>query len=137
MKKILSLTLACVMTLGLLTACGSSEQPSSGGEGGVAAQDLVMGTGSTGGTYFALGGAMANAMNDKMTDIGVTVTAQSTGASVENINLINAGEMDLGIAMNNVAAAAEEYGFGNNFEKAANVAGFMKVAEAMKAQGCC
>lgn len=113
MKKILSLTLACVMTLGLLTSCGSKEAapaPEGGAEGTatVQPQDLVMGTGSTGGTYFALGGAMANAMNDKMTDIGVTITAQSTGASVENINLINAGEMDLGIAMNNVAAAAHE-----------------------------
>ena len=37
----------------------------------------------------------------------------------------------------NVANAAKEYGFGNNFEKAANVAGFMKVAEAMLAQGVC
>ena len=35
----------------------------------------------------------------------------------------------------NVMNAAKEYGFGNNYEKAANVAGFMKVAEAMKAQG--
>ena len=35
----------------------------------------------------------------------------------------------------NVAAAAAEYGFKNNFEKAANVAGFMKVADAMLAQG--
>ncbi len=38
---------------------------------------------------------------------------------------------------NNVANAAKEYGFANNFEKAANVAGFMKVAEAMLAQGVC
>ncbi len=65
-----------------------------------------MGTGSTGGTYFALGGAMANAINDKLADKKITITAQSTGASVENMNLINAGEMDLGIAMNNVAANA-------------------------------
>ena len=35
----------------------------------------------------------------------------------------------------NVADAAAEYGFKNNFEKAANVAGFMKVADAMLAQG--
>jgi len=38
---------------------------------------------------------------------------------------------------NNVSSAAKEYGFGNNFEKAANIAGFLKVAEAMKAQGVC
>ena len=37
----------------------------------------------------------------------------------------------------NVAAAAKEYGFGNNLEKAANVAGFLKVANAMLAQGVC
>ena len=36
---------------------------------------------------------------------------------------------------NNVASAAAEYGFGNNFEKAANVAGFLKVADAMLSQG--
>jgi len=114
MKKFLSLTLACVMAFGLLTSCGGGSEPApapapDGGSAPAAQpQDLVMGTGSTGGTYFALGGAMANAMNDKLTDIGVTITAQSTGASVENISLINAGEMDLGIAMNNVAAAAHE-----------------------------
>ena len=37
----------------------------------------------------------------------------------------------------NVADAAQEYNFGNNFEKAANVAGFLKVADAMRAQGVC
>ena len=37
----------------------------------------------------------------------------------------------------NIASAAEEYGFGNNLEKAANVAGFIKVANAMLAQGVC
>jgi glutamate dehydrogenase (NADP+) len=37
----------------------------------------------------------------------------------------------------NVADAAKEYGFGNNLEKAANVAGFLKVANAMLAQGVC
>ena len=37
----------------------------------------------------------------------------------------------------NVDSAAKEYGFGNNYEKAANVAGFLKVADAMMAQGVC
>jgi len=37
----------------------------------------------------------------------------------------------------NVESAAKEYNFGNNFEKAANVAGFLKVADAMMAQGVC
>ena len=35
----------------------------------------------------------------------------------------------------NVASAAAEYGFGTNFDKGANIAGFLKVADAMYAQG--
>ena len=35
----------------------------------------------------------------------------------------------------NAAAAAEEYGFGYDLVKGANLAGFKKVAEAMMAQG--
>lgn len=122
MKKILSLALACVLTIGLLASCGGGKssgdksQPSGGSSAGsgagtskpVTPQDLMMGTGSTGGTYFALGGAMANAINNKLADQQITISAQSTGASVENMNLINAGELDLGIAMNNVASDAQK-----------------------------
>ena len=108
MKKFLSLLLATLLVLSL-AACGEKQQDHQGPQNPsqtIVPQDLVMGTGSTGGTYFALGGAMANAINDKLADKKITITAQSTGASVENMNLINAGEMDLGIAMNNVAANA-------------------------------
>lgn len=120
MKKMISLSLAAILAMGLMAGCSSGSKPASGEEGSKpeaaadsgaaagAAQDLVMGTGSTGGTYFALGGAMANAINNKLSDQKISITAQSTGASVENLNLIQAGEMDLGIAMNNVAAAAQE-----------------------------
>lgn len=58
-------------------------------------------TGSTGGTYFALGGAMANTWND-YSELA-QVTSQPGGASVESINRVNAGEADLGMAMNNIA----------------------------------
>lgn len=108
MKKFLSLLLVTLLVLSL-AACGEKQQDHQGPQNPsqtIVPQDLVMGTGSTGGTYFALGGAMANAINDKLADKKITITAQSTGASVENMNLINAGEMDLGIAMNNVAANA-------------------------------
>ena len=100
MKKALSIILACIMVM-TLVACGSGS-----GNTEVKAQDLVMGTGSSGGTYFALGGAMANAINNKLADKKISITAQASGASVENCNLIQAGEMDLGMAMNNVAANA-------------------------------
>lgn len=123
-NRLLALALACVMTAGLLTACGggdksggaqqpgsgsSTQQPSGGGTTNPPAagpQDLVMGTGSSGGTYYALGAAMANAMNNRLADAQINISAQVSGASVENLNLINLGEMDLGISMNNVAADA-------------------------------
>ena len=109
MKKLLALSLAAILIVSLV-ACGEKMKKNgdsdSDGEKMMAPVDLVMGTGSSGGTYFALGGAMANAINDKLVEQKITVTAQSSGASVDNINLINAGEMDLGIATNNVAANA-------------------------------
>ena len=37
----------------------------------------------------------------------------------------------------NVANAAKQYGFEGNFEKGANIVGFLKVADAMLAQGVC
>jgi len=113
--KILSLALACVMTLSLLASCDNSSSGGSSGKPGggsqstppaVQPQDLMMGTGSTGGTYYALGAAMANSIGAKLADRQITVSAQVTGASVENLNLINRGELELGIAMNNVAADA-------------------------------
>jgi len=58
-------------------------------------------TGSTGGTYFALGGAMANTWNKYLEN--VQVTSQPGGASVESINRVHAGEVELGMAMNNIA----------------------------------
>lgn len=43
--------------------------------------------------------------------------------------------------MKNIFAAcdkeAKEYGMEGNYMAGANIAGFLKVAEAMKAQGCC
>ena len=122
-NRLLALALACVMSLGLLAGCGPKEpansntsQPgTSGSQPGTTTppatppagpQDLVMGTGSSGGTYYALGAAMANAMNNKLADAQINISAQVSGASVENLNLINIGEMDLGISMNNVAADA-------------------------------
>ncbi len=124
MKKLLSIVLAVAMGCAL-AACGGSKPaettaapaattaaaaaettaaPAAPAAPAAAGGDFIMGTGSSGGTYFALGGAMANAINNKLAADGITITAQSTGASVENINLMQAGEMDLGIAMNNVAA---------------------------------
>ncbi|MDD3982249.1 MAG: TAXI family TRAP transporter solute-binding subunit [Spirochaetales bacterium] len=61
---------------------------------------ISIGTGGTAGTYYPLGGAMADIWNkniDKM-----NATAQSTGASAANINLLSDGKIDVAIIQNDV-----------------------------------
>ena len=63
-----------------------------------------IGTGGVGGVYYPLGGALAQALTNKIPDM--VVTAQTGNASVANVNLIARGEVESGIAQNNVAQAA-------------------------------
>jgi TRAP transporter TAXI family solute receptor len=60
-----------------------------------AANNLVLATGGTAGTYYPLGGAMAKIWNSKIKDMNVT--AQTTGASAENVRLINKKEVELAL----------------------------------------
>lgn len=59
--------------------------------------ELTLGTGSQGGTYYPLGGEMANLWNKYIA--GINVTNMETGASVENLSSISKGEMDLGMSV--------------------------------------
>ncbi|MCE5265452.1 MAG: TAXI family TRAP transporter solute-binding subunit [Deltaproteobacteria bacterium] len=56
---------------------------------------MVLATGGTAGTYYPFGGAMAKIWNSKIP--GMNVTAQATGASVENVRLVNKGEAELAL----------------------------------------
>uniref|UniRef100_A0A7C4RRB9 TAXI family TRAP transporter solute-binding subunit n=1 Tax=Desulfatirhabdium butyrativorans TaxID=340467 RepID=A0A7C4RRB9_9BACT len=56
---------------------------------------LVLATGGTAGTYYPFGGAMAKIWNSKIP--GMNVTAQTTGASAENIRLVNKKEAELAL----------------------------------------
>ncbi|MDK2958671.1 MAG: uncharacterized protein PWP47_715 [Synergistaceae bacterium] len=67
-----------------------------------APQQLTMATGGTAGTYYPLGGAMSQIISDN-SDGKVNITAQSTGASIENINLLAAGDVDLIIVQNDLS----------------------------------
>lgn len=96
MKKwVLLLSVVLIAALGL-AGCGGADNDAEGGE-----QQLSLGTGSTGGTYYPLGGAMANLWNEEVD--GVRVTPQATGASVENMALMGKGDLDLGMAVNMTA----------------------------------
>jgi uncharacterized protein len=68
---------------------------------GHAQQAISLATGGVAGVYFPLGGAMAEAWTAEVAD--VTVTAESTGASVVNVRLIEGGEAELALVQNDIA----------------------------------
>lgn len=90
--------LAIVLSLMMLVACG--------GAGGGGTEFISIATGGISGTYYPLGGALATVLNSA--DINVEANAQSTGASVENINLINSDEAEIAFVQNDVAFYAKE-----------------------------
>ena len=61
-----------------------------------AATFINIGTGSTGGTYYPVGAAMAKIWNSKIKDM--KANAQSTGGTAQNIQLIAKGEAEVGFA---------------------------------------
>lgn len=79
-----------------LAGCGVGDA----GAGG----EMTMATGSTGGTYYPLGSEIAQIWSDNIE--GVNVGTQSSGASVENMRLLDQGENELVMAINGVAANA-------------------------------
>lgn len=97
MKRILALTMAAVMALGLC-ACGGGSGDG-GDEGG--AVSLSMATGGTSGTYYGFSGVVAQVLNEKLGDT-LNLSVESTGASAANVDLVEMGENDLGIVQNDV-----------------------------------
>lgn len=65
---------------------------------------LSIGTGGTGGVYYPLGGGLANALS--AADSTRRFTAEVTGGSVENVNRVVAGQIDMGFSL--AVAAWEE-----------------------------
>lgn len=59
-----------------------------------AATFINIGTGSTGGTYYPVGSAMANIWNKAVPDM--KASSQSTGGTAQNIQLIANGEAEIG-----------------------------------------
>lgn len=82
MKRILTLSVVGIALLGLVAV-------------GQAGENLILATGGTAGTYYPFGGAMAKIWNSKIP--GMNVTAQATGASVENVRLMNKDEVELAL----------------------------------------
>jgi TRAP transporter TAXI family solute receptor len=67
---------------------------------------LSLVTGGTAGVYFPLGGAMAEIWNSRVS--GIRVAAQSSGASVANVQFLARGDAQLGLIQNDIAYYAEK-----------------------------
>jgi uncharacterized protein len=117
MKKNLALLLAGLLMLALLSGCAPADpapapeepaptdEPAEPDDTDEYAQDyddqfLSIATGGTGGVYFPLGGALASIFNSYVP--GVTANAESTGASVANIDLVSQGESELAFIQNDI-----------------------------------
>ncbi len=70
----------------------------------LAQTQLSIATGGTGGTYYPVGGGLAEIVNNHVE--GYSATAEVTGASVENMGLIATGDADLAIALADTVAQA-------------------------------
>ena len=55
---------------------------------------MVISTGGTSGSYFPMGGAIANVITNYVE--GASATAQTSGGSIENLKLIERGESEMG-----------------------------------------
>jgi uncharacterized protein len=95
LRRALALGMAIVMAAALAAACSSSGKPS----------NIIIATGGTSGTYYPLGGGIANIIQEK-TD--TKATAQVTGASVENMRLLSKKEVDLAFSQSDIADYASK-----------------------------
>lgn len=115
-SRLARLGIAVAATALVVGACGDDGDTDAAGdtdeaddaEDGEAPSFLTMATGSTGGTYFPLGGAIAGVWSGNID--GLDVSTQASGASVENLELLDQGEVDLIMSINGSAAGAQAEG---------------------------
>ena len=101
MKKFLAIVLVLVLAVSAV-ACGTKTEA-----GAPAAKKaaLTMGTGGESGTYFAVGGVLANVLNEKNPDL-MNVNVVSTGGSGDNLQNMAAGVYQLATVQSDVMTYA-------------------------------
>jgi TRAP transporter TAXI family solute receptor len=83
--------LLCLLGLGAILAVPGFESARA------AEESVSVGTGGITGVYYPVGNAICRLVNKGRKEHGVRCTAESTGASVFNINAIRSGDLSLGI----------------------------------------
>lgn len=101
-SKLVVLIAVVAMMMLVVAGCGGS---GSTGEGEKDAAEnptnLSMSTGSTSGTYYPLGTAISNVITNS--DLGINMTAESTGGSVENARFLGQKQTDIGFVESLIA----------------------------------
>src|SRR5262245_45219736 len=64
---------------------------------------VTIGTGGVTGVYYAVGGAICRLLNKDRKAHGIRCSVESTGGSAFNVNTIQGGELDFGMAQSDVA----------------------------------
>lgn len=93
MMKLKKKAVAAITVLTVLAFCLT-------GCGGNAGNRLIFASGGTSGTYYPVAGAIAQVWGNNVD--GLTVDVQATGASAENLKLVNAGDAEVAIVQNDV-----------------------------------
>lgn len=88
------------VSLSLAGCSQPAEQPAEEGT----LSNISIATGTTAGVYFPVGGAMAELISQNVE--GVSASVEATGASVENVRLIDAGDSEMAIAQGDVVYQA-------------------------------
>lgn len=120
MKKVSLVFGSALLSLSVLTACGDTDKKKEGGEGssdGLDTNIVTIATGGSSGPYNIIGTTLANEYSNTF---DVNSKPQATGASVENINLIKEGKVEMAFVMSDVLTEAVE-GVGNFKEKVGEV----------------
>ena len=87
-KRVVTAVCALALAVGIAGCGGSGEKE----------QFINIATGGTAGTYYPIGGAIAEVLNKN----GMNASAQSTGASVANINMLKDKQVELAIVQNDI-----------------------------------
>ena len=91
MKKALILTIAIAFGFTLLTGLTPTTTQAE-------TNFVTIGTGGVTGVYYPTGGAICRLVNKTRKEHGIRCSVESTGGSVYNLNMIAAGELDMGVA---------------------------------------
>jgi uncharacterized protein len=111
-KKLLWMTIMVLSISVFLAACGdkAKEDPKVDKDDGTAVETenpefMSIVTGGTGGTYYPLGGSMANIISD---ETGIETNSEVSGASAENMTTLKDGNAEIAFTQTDIASYAKE-----------------------------